>query len=94
MALRKRPKHSKAAPPSGREGEEESKMKAKSLTTLALAGLMVSSLMTPVWAGPPKMKMTTDIPASITAPDEVETSIGTLGLLRRRADGEDGRDRV
>ena len=53
-------------------------MKAKSLTTLALAGLMVSSLMTPVWAGPPKMKMTTDIPASITAPDKVDTSIGTL----------------
>ena len=26
----------------------------------------------------PKMKMTTDIPASITAPDKVETSIGTL----------------
>jgi len=26
----------------------------------------------------PKMKMTTDIPASITAPDSVETSIGTL----------------
>jgi hypothetical protein len=24
------------------------------------------------------MKMTTDIPASITAPDKVETSIGTL----------------
>ena len=27
---------------------------------------------------PPTMKMTTDIPASITAPDSVETSIGTL----------------
>ncbi len=26
----------------------------------------------------PKMKMTTDIPASVTAPDKVETSIGTL----------------
>jgi len=30
------------------------------------------------WAKPPKMKMTTEIPASITAPDSVETSIGTL----------------
>jgi len=27
---------------------------------------------------PPKMKMTTDIPASIMAPDKVKTSIGTL----------------
>ena len=31
-----------------------------------------------VWAKSPKLKMTTDIPASISAPDEVETSIGTL----------------
>ena len=30
---------------------------------------------------PPKMKMTTDIPASITVPDAVETSIGTLEFL-------------
>ena len=29
-------------------------------------------------AQPPKMKMTTDIPASITTPDVVETSIGTF----------------
>ncbi len=27
---------------------------------------------------PPKMKMTIDIPASVTAPDQVETSLGTL----------------
>ena len=27
---------------------------------------------------PPRMKMTTDIPASIMAPGAVETSIGTL----------------
>ena len=27
---------------------------------------------------PPKMKMTTDIPASITTPDSVETRLGTL----------------
>ena len=29
----------------------------------------------------PKMKMTTDIPASITTPDSVETRIGTLGFF-------------
>ena len=30
---------------------------------------------------PPRMKMTTDIPASITAPDSVETSIGTMNYF-------------
>jgi hypothetical protein len=30
---------------------------------------------------PPRMKMTTDIPASITVPDKVETSIGTLNFF-------------
>ena len=30
---------------------------------------------------PPKMKMTTEIPASITTPDRVETPIGTLGFF-------------
>jgi len=49
-------------------------MKAKQLITLFLAGLLVTA----AWAQPPKMKMTTDIPASILAPDKVETSIGTL----------------
>ena len=29
----------------------------------------------------PKMKMTTDIPPSITTPDKVETRIGTLKFL-------------
>ena len=29
-------------------------------------------------AEPPKMKMTTEIPESITTPDRVETRIGTL----------------
>ncbi len=36
---------------------------------------------------PPKMKMTTPIPASITTPDSVDTRIGTLkfnGRLPRR----------
>ena len=39
-----------------------------------LCGLIASS----VFAQPPKLKMTTDIPESITAPDKEETSIGTL----------------
>jgi hypothetical protein len=29
---------------------------------------------------PPKMKMTTDIPAAITTPDSVETRLGTLNF--------------
>jgi hypothetical protein len=53
-------------------------MKKRSLFTLVVAGLMAVSLTSAVWAAPPKMKMTTDIPASITAPDKVDTSIGTL----------------
>ncbi|MCA9012891.1 MAG: DUF1254 domain-containing protein, partial [Planctomycetaceae bacterium] len=32
----------------------------------------------PIWAQSPKMKMTTEIPESITTPDRVETRIGTL----------------
>ena len=45
-------------------------------------------------AQPPKMKMTTDIPASITAPDKVETSIGTLEYFDGVPTDEDGRDRL
>jgi hypothetical protein len=33
---------------------------------------------------PPKMKMTTDIPAAITTPDSVETRLGTLKFLLQR----------
>ena len=53
-------------------------MKTKKLITLAMAGLMVSSLGATAWAKSPKMKMTTPIPPEITTPDTVETSIGTL----------------
>jgi len=53
-------------------------MKTKKLTTIALVGLMVISLTTGAWAQSPKMKMTTDIPASITTADKVETRLGTL----------------
>ena len=60
-------------------------MKIKLLTSMAVTGLMVAGLTTAAWAASPKMitqkpvmKMTTDIPASITTPDKVETPIGTL----------------
>jgi hypothetical protein len=53
-------------------------MKTKRLFTLALAGLMAVSLASSLWAKPPKMKMTTDIPPGIATPDKVETRIGTL----------------
>ncbi len=47
----------------------------KTLLTL----IFILSMMCMGFAQPtPKMKMTTDIPASITTPDKVETSIGTL----------------
>ncbi|BHH84763.1 hypothetical protein [Desulforhopalus sp. 52FAK] len=55
-------------------------MKTKKLITLALAGLMVSSLVETSWAKSPKMKMTTPIPEEITTPDQVKTRIGTLNF--------------
>ena len=52
-------------------------MTTKLTTTLAVAGVMMAC-QTTLAANPPKMKMTTEIPASITAPAKAETSIGTL----------------
>ena len=65
-------------------------MTTKQLFTLALTLVMASTLTAPVWAESPKMKMTTDIPASITTPDKVKTSIGTLEFF----DGVPNKDTV
>ena len=56
-------------------------MNMKSIIILTLAGLIAASITATLAAKPPKMKMTTDIPASITAPDTVPTSIGTLDFF-------------
>ena len=53
-------------------------MKTKYLFQLAIIAMMVTSLVTLTWAKSPKMKMTTSIPESISTPDQLETSIGTL----------------
>ncbi len=53
-------------------------MKPLSATILILTTCLAASLASTAWSAPPKMKMTTDIPASITTPDKVTTSIGTL----------------
>jgi len=53
-------------------------MKTKHVLTLALVGLMMISLVTTVWAKPPKMKMTTETPPGIATPDKLKTRIGTL----------------
>ena len=53
-------------------------MKFKLLVSVAVSGLLVAGLTTAAWAASPKMKMTTDIPVSITIADKVETRIGTL----------------
>ena len=53
-------------------------MKANRIFRAVLIGLMATGLATSAWAQLPKMKMTTDIPAAITAPAKAETSIGTL----------------
>mgnify|MGYP000491219860 FL=1 len=46
--------------------------------SLAVISLMLVSPVAQTWAQSPTLKMTTDIPASITAPERAETSIGTL----------------
>ena len=46
--------------------------------SLSVISLMLVSPVAQTWAQSPTLKMTTDIPASITAPDRAETSIGTL----------------
>ncbi len=48
-------------------------MKKRILLILALVGLT-----TAVFAQSPELKMTTPIPESITTPDNVQTSIGSL----------------
>ena len=50
-------------------------MNLKYSTMLGTAALLAASVTA---AQPPKMKMTTEIPASITAPAKADTSIGTL----------------
>jgi len=56
-------------------------MKAKQLFTLAVAVLMATSLAITVWAEPPKMKFTTDIPESVITPDTLKTERGTLRFV-------------
>jgi hypothetical protein len=51
----------------------------KNLIAVTLLGALAAS--TTFAANPPKMKMTTDIPESITTPDRVETRIGTLSFF-------------
>ena len=51
-------------------------MTTKFLTALAIAGVVAASTVTATQA--PKMKMTTDIPVSITTADKIDTSIGKL----------------
>ena len=60
-------------------------MKFKSITYLAMSGLLCTGMASVSWAEPPKMvtqspemKMTTPIPKNITTPDKVKTSIGKL----------------
>ena len=43
-------------------------MKTKSVFTLAIAGVLATSLFATAWAKPPKMKMSTEVPAGIAAP--------------------------
>jgi len=54
-------------------------MKTSHLQKIIVASLMCALVVTTTHAADaPKMKMTTDIPASITTPDSIETRMGTL----------------
>ncbi|MGB5777038.1 MAG: hypothetical protein WBP89_20510, partial [Sedimenticolaceae bacterium] len=53
-------------------------MKLSKLAQAVGAALLAASLASAAVAQAPKMKMTTDIPASVMTPDKMETSIGTL----------------
>ncbi len=53
-------------------------MKAKRIIAVIVTAAMGISTVTAALAAPPKMKMTTEIPAQITAPENVKTSIGEL----------------
>ena len=53
-------------------------MRLKVTASQVVIALVATVLTTQTQAQSPKLKMTTDIPKSITAPDKVETSIGTL----------------
>ena len=53
-------------------------MKYKQLAACSLASTILIALAAPALAQAPKMKMTTEIPASITIPDKLETRLGTL----------------
>ena len=53
-------------------------MRLKVTASQVVIALVATVLTTQTQAQSPKLKMTTDIPQSITAPDKVETSIGTL----------------
>ena len=56
-------------------------MKTTRTLKTAITVSLAAGLATQAWAEPPKYKMTTDIPKSLTTPDKVETSIGTLEFL-------------
>ncbi len=56
-------------------------MKTKTFLAVALVLALAASLLVPLQAEdeqPPKMKMTTDIPANVITPDRTETRLGTL----------------
>ena len=55
----------------------------KLMITVSASIFLIMGIVQPeaTYAKPPKMKMTTDIPESITTPDRVETRIGTLEFL-------------
>jgi hypothetical protein len=53
-------------------------MKSRPIKPLLSSCLVIGLLAAAAWAEPPKMKMTTPVPAGIATPDRLETHLGTL----------------
>lgn len=48
-----------------------------------LSFIMITSMVSQAWAQePPKVKMTTEIPEGIETPDKIQTTIGTIAILK------------
>ena len=53
-------------------------MKITTALAFALTGFVTAGISAPAWADTPQYKMTTQVPANVLIPDEVDTRLGTL----------------
>jgi len=56
-------------------------MRSIRMIKAGLVAVVILSLALPCWAGPRKIKMTTEIPPGIAIPDKMETRLGTVNFF-------------